>query len=696
VSVSLLVLTTGAVLVSSLVVVARLGLPGLLRNVLAVFVVGLAHVMLVMLVAGSLFQSLHRGTVVALTLVSAGVLAAVTTIPRSTMTGDRGRPRRVWADLVREWWRAIGGRRGLLRSPWALVIGLLAGAEAAFAVAVAFVMPPYAWDGLSYHLPAVAYWIQQGHIGLTPYWIYSNVYPMNAELTFAWPTLLLGNDTMIDSGQLVFALMGALAVAVIARAMGARRSSVVAAAGLFLLTPIVVQQLNVAYVDVAVTGAFLAAFAFWFCALQALGLVGAPARDLGERHDQVEADQRLATTQFVLGGLAAGMALGTKTVALAYVGVLVVVLAGWLLVAAWRRRISWARAFAVALCFVLPMPVLGTFWYARDWIEYGNPVHPFTLAVGGVELFHGQGTPEQTVLAGMAPKRIAAVAWPRQVWASWTQLPPKYVYDQRLGGLGPAWLFAGLPAFLILAVVAALKRRDLLFALVVPMALVFLAQPERWWSRFTIVTAAAGAIAIAWLVEQLRGGQIRGGQIRGGQIRGGQIRGGQIRGGQIRGGQIRGGWYDALRVAVQMATVGLVLLVAVSGFRRQLLDTSIGVHALRTVEALPAGERTLGRVVYPEFAWVDRIPDNARIELRLRDVSNAWVYPLFGRRLQHHLVMLPDVDDEATVRSSLRRHHAQYAVAVKNGTLDTIARRDPQHYRLFADTGPGRVYTVTN
>ncbi|MFN8035234.1 MAG: hypothetical protein U0V73_04805 [Acidimicrobiia bacterium] len=645
----LLVATTGAVLVGSAALAARLGLPGLLRTLLATLLFALASVMLVVLLTGWLLRDLHRPAV---------VLAAFLIAAAAVTVATRGAPERLpdrWHGLVRGWWRTVGGARGLVRSPWALVLGLLAAAEVAWGAVVAFVVPPYAWDGLSYHLPAVAYWLQQGHLGLTPYWIYSNVYPMNAELVFAWPTVLLGDDTLIDASQLVFALLGALAVAVLARALGARRSAAVAASSLFLLTPVVVQQLNVAYVDVALAGCFLAAFAFWFGALQAAGLVRGPDGDAG-------VDARLARTQFGLGGLAAGMAIGTKSVALAYVGVLGLVLLGLLAVALARRRSAFTSAAVLVACFVLPIPVLGSFWYARDWIEYGNPVHPFTLTIGGVELIHGQGTPEQTVLAGMTPRSIEREAWPRQVWASWTHVPSKYVYDQRLGGFGPWWPFVGVPAFVLAAVVMALRRRDLLVGFALPFVLVFLVQPERWWSRFTIVTVAAGAVALVWLLELLRG---------------------------PRGRMVRG--------AVQAAVVVIVVAwphQVTSAFRREVLGSTLGVHRVRAIADLPASRRTLGATVYPEFAWVDRIPHDARIALRLRDVSNAWVYPLLGRDLGHRLVMLPDVDDESTVARRLARSRAGYVLAVEGGTLDRILARDPRHYHLFADTGPGRVYRV--
>jgi len=648
VKIAVLILATGAVLASSACLAARLRLPGLLRSLLAVLTVSVAQIMAILLTAGWALRSLYATTVVVITLVAAGTVTAV-----SLAGSRRGDVLRRWPRLVSAAWTGAGGRAAILRSPWALVLGALALAQAVYALVAAFLLPPYAWDSLSYHLPAVADWVQRGHIGITPYWLFTNRYPMNAELLFAWPTVLLHEDTWADAGQLVFAVAGAVAIGVVVRALGVRRSGAVVAGSLFFLTPIVLMQLSVAYTDVALAGAFRAAFAFWFCALQELGLVNGGPTDRGEA-------RRLAIIDLLLGGLAAGMTVGIKTVGLAYVGVLVVVLIGFVGVGAVRHRVSWRVATASLVLFVMPIPVLGTFWYARNWIDAGNPLSPFTVEVAGRELFSGIGTPEQTVLAGMAPASIDGEAWPRQVWASWTSEPhASYLADARLGGLGPLWIGLAFPALVAFAVYAAMRRRDLFFAIVVPFTLVFLVQPLRWWSRFTIVIVAAGVVAVVFIVEQLHKGRTR-----------------------------------ALAIAMQVAAVALVAAVIVPSWKRPMASPLVTPAEVFGVRNVPAGHRTAGLLLFPTFAWADRLPDGARIATRLRDVPNTWVYPLLGPRYQRRLVMLPDSTDARAVAAALRAANVDYVYAKAGGTLDRIVGKQPGKFRMIEAPQGAHVYRV--
>ncbi len=646
------IVTTAVVVFVSAVVVARLRLPGVLRSLLALGVVACAYVMAVVLVAGTVLDSLSAKTLVGTTTGSALTVVALVVV--------RSGWREVWSVWSTLWrrctgqlrdWRVLG--RSLRENPVAVILAVMALGQTAAAAAIAWVFPPYAWDGLSYHLPAVAHWVQNERIGFTPYWIYTNVYPMNAELVFTWPTVLMGNDTLADAGQLPFALLGAIAVAVIARALGVRRSLAVVAACMFVLTPIVVMQMSVAYSDVALAGLFLAAFAFWFCALQELGLVGR----IGEL-ERVEA-WRLARIDLVLGGLAAGMAVGTKSVGIAYVGVLAAVLAGLVVVAAIRRERSWRSAVAAMVLFAAPLPVFGGFWYARTWVEYGNPLHPFTVSVLGRDVFSGIGPPEQTVLAGMAPPSIVGRPWPEQVWASWTSAPKQYTFDSRLGGLGLAWLYGGLPALALFMGYALKRRRDLFCAVVVPFSLIFVLQPLRWWSRFTVVLAGVGALALVFMIERVA----------------------------------RTSWRK-LAIVLQFAALGLVLAVTGASARRHTSGPTIDWAEFRSTQAIPAEERTIGRVLDGQFAWVDNLRDGDTIVTRLRDVPNAWVYPLLGRRYQNHLVMLPDVDDVSTLEMPLESSRGDYLLAATGGTLDRLVQQMPTRYRLFVDVLGSRIYQI--
>ncbi len=212
----------------------------------------------------------------------------------------------------------------------------------------------------------------------TPYQIFTNVYPFNGELTFAWPAVLLQSDVLVNLGQIPFALMGAAGTAVIARTVGVRRSGAVVAASLFLLSPVVAQQMAVPYVDLALAGSFLAAFAFLLRGLQSLGLLQGASPS--------QRQSRLVVVYLTLTGIAAGVGVGSKESGLAYLGVLSLVVVG-ALVAAWARGLLRpAPALRLVAALVVPVLLLGTSWYTRNLIEHRNPLYPWNVEIAGVVL----------------------------------------------------------------------------------------------------------------------------------------------------------------------------------------------------------------------------------------------------------------------------------------------------------------------
>ena len=354
----------------------------------------------------------------------------------------------------------------------------------------AWALPPTGWDTLTYHMPAVAYWVQRGQIVETPYAIHTNVYPMNVEATFAWPAVLLHSDVLVNLGQLPFGLLGAAATGVIACAIGVRRSGAVIAASLFLLSPVVAEQMAVPYVDLALAAAFLTAFAFLLRATQSLGLLR------GGSDSPLQ--PRLAVVYLVLTGIAAGVGVGSKAVGVAYLGVLAFVVAGVLIAACRQGLLRPAPAFRLVAVVVVPVLLLGTFWYARNVVEHQNPLHPWNVEVAGVVLLHGpQGDPDVRVLRGQAPSSIEDMPAPVQLARSWISEPKRvYNYDTRLGGSGLIWILAAVPALVVFTIRCIRRRRDVLFLFLVPSALILLVQPANWWARFTIFFLGAGFVAL--------------------------------------------------------------------------------------------------------------------------------------------------------------------------------------------------------
>ncbi len=155
--------------------------------------------------------------------------------------------------------RICGTPRTWRRRPWAAGLVLLAGLALGWQLVVALVLPPYAYDALTYHLTTVATWVQHGDVAPSPLSLCCAYYPATPELLIAFPVPLQGSDVLVNTVQVPFVLLGAVATAGLARTAGSRRSAAAAAGALFAVTPTVLTQAPTDYVDVLQTALVLAA-----------------------------------------------------------------------------------------------------------------------------------------------------------------------------------------------------------------------------------------------------------------------------------------------------------------------------------------------------------------------------------------------------------------------------------------------------
>ena len=464
--------------------------------------------------------------------------------------------------------------------PWTAAVLALAVAALAWQLLVALILPPFAFDALTYHLTIVSSWIQAENINPSSLSLCCAYYPANSELLFTWPMLFAGGDRVVDLTQFGFVALSAAAVAGIARSAGLTRPAA-AAAALFTLTPIVLLQAPTNYADVIVAA----------CALAGL-------------HAMIRFAVTGAWQRLLVAGLAAGLLLGTKGTGVVWGAVLAVMALG---VGAWlvRSRRLPVRATAWALAgFLAGLLALGSYWYARNWIEQGNPAYPFEVSVAGAEVFEG---PLRVGDVLTEPDTGGGDPWPVATvrsWASdldfWTQAD--YDYQQRSGGLGPLWPWLALPLLVPLAIGLIRRRSPALLALGA-VGVVLLIQPYAWWSRFTIPLMALGAIAIAAAVA----------------------------------------WAPRrwMRVAVQ--ALALVLAVAGVALASHEVNPSARADPLPAKDLLSLTgesdeERSIGQLFFPEYRFLEGVPDTATVIVDLPAEPVRFVYPLFGPKLDRTVV----------------------------------------------------------
>jgi Dolichyl-phosphate-mannose-protein mannosyltransferase len=586
--------------VSAAAVVARLGLVSVSDRLVGFGTVAVAQVELSLLVSGALFDSLRRPTLLAVNAVAAAAALlcggrALLAAAREVRAPDREQLRNI--------------------SPWAGILCVVAAAEVVWRTFSAAVLPPYAWDGLSYHLTTTAEWIQRGKLVTNPLSLCCAHYPLNTELTFVWPGLLLGNDTLVDGVQIGFALLGAAAVAGIARVAGCSRNSAAAAGSIFFLTPVILAQSATNYNDVAFTGMFLCGV--FFVLRYVVSGVSRPA-------------------YLALAGLGAGFALGSKGTGLIYAGVLLVVV---VVAVVLRRRSEPLAAGGAVFAFCAGLILTGAFWYGRNLVDHGNPVYPFDLSIAGIRLFSGPLHVSQ-ILSNPIQYRGQS-NWER-VLHSWVHdaSPTRggsgfYDYEERIGGFGIVWPWIALPAIAVFVAFAVRRRRDLLLAFILPVAAIFVLQPYQWWSRFTMILPAVGAVAIVFVLGRMGG---------------------------------------RLRVALQAVVVGLVLFGAALATGR--VDPAGHGHELSAFQVVrlataPGSQRTLGRLFHYEYRWLDHIPINAPIDVELGN-EPRFVYPEFGPRFERTVRALRAPDEQALTRQ-LRADRPAYVLVGHGSRLDKLA-----------------------
>ena len=606
--------------------VAVLPLRDGLDRALAAATLAATQIVASLLVAGTVLRSLTPGTVLLLNAAIAIAVVGVTLRRRSQISL---RSIRFSRSAVPVWVRA---------HPWVAALVVTATLALLWRVVVAYALPPYGYDSLAYHLPTVAGWLQYGHIGTAHLHIYSASFPANVELLFTWVALFLKNDLWIGTVQIPLAVMGAAAVVGFARLAGVRRPAAVAAGALFLLSPIVLTQSSSNYVDLGVGVLFMVGIYF---VLQAF-----PPAAWGS-----ETERAWSPTHLVLAGCAAGLAVGAKPVGplLGFVSLLCLVIG--LVVGKRRFGLGADRPIVYVLLLLVPMVLLGSFWYVRDLVEFSNPVYPGSVKLLGQTLFDGPGITLLRLPTGSGPSAIVH-SWGYDLTRVFNHSSGRWDRaDEYEGGMGLIWLVLGLP-LLIPFVIGAWKRNRMLFwTFLVPLGVLFAIQPYRWWTRFTIFLLAPALVAIVVFVDRTRS---------------------------------RG-----LRIAVQSVALGCVAFsLWFSSTHFVGWGHTYDAGQVISTAQKPVSQRTLGRLFLPELRWVDSVEPRARIAVYQYFSTHTDEFPpfyaLWGRHFKHRVYALPKRSRAATL-AWLKDHSIGY-VYVRRGTpQDNWLRADPRYRVLFSD-----------
>ena len=185
-----------------------------------------------------------------------------------------------------------------------------------------------------------------------------------------------------------------------------------------------------------------------------------------------------------------------------------------------------------------------------------------------------------------------------------------------------------------------------MLVVVVPILVTFLVQPYRWWARFTLPLAALGAlavVAVAW----------------------------------------RAPWRWA-RTAVRVAALALVVAgVVLASYEVDPAARAAPLPAGDLVGLIgaPAADRSLGRVFFPAYRFLEDVPEDARVVVDLHAPAVRFVYPLFGP--EHSREVVPATGDAPPAGA--------WVVTGAGRPLDTALQGDDR-WELSADVDGVRVW----
>jgi len=272
--------------------------------------------------------------------------------------------------------------------------------------------PTYDFDVLTYHLMFPARWIQDGTISIIPTWCGDpapSYAPLASEVYYTWLFLPMGEDTLARCGQFPFWLLLLIAGQGLAGELRLGPTAQRCVAIIVVLVPSITAQAGTAMVDVALAAHLVSVTCF------SLRIVRWPPRmDRPETGDPMS--NRVADVIGLV--LAAGLCLGTKYIALAYVAAFLPLLA-W---STWRSLAhgrSLLRRPAV-LSAMLVAFWIGGFWYVRNAVVTGNPVYPVEVRIGASVLCEGAyGRAQMENSTFNVRRQNPADAFGRTVWFAW-------------------------------------------------------------------------------------------------------------------------------------------------------------------------------------------------------------------------------------------------------------------------------------
>jgi hypothetical protein len=405
---------------------------------------------------------------------SFGVLSIVTLFLWASALLGAGLSCQIWIGP-----RSAGPRPLETQEPWRLesviALGLMLWTCSSLGLRSLLLPIQVVSDGPIYHLYFAVRWWKAGRLFLVPIPFGESAatyFPANGDLWFTWLMASWGGDRLARAGQVPFLALAATAAYGLARRLGAgRNSSLIATCWFVSVVPLLIFSFEGNVDTIFVAGYLMAAYFF-------VGSFQGRDRAAG----------------LMLGGLSAGMALGTKSVGVVLVPPLLVLV---LLVQAFQSR-SALRTLTL-LVMLLGPPLLNCgFWYGRNLWLTGNPIYPLNVGIWGTTYLHGWYGPEAMQFS---PYYLPVRDWRSLIDTMLAVLDPRLL---------PVWMLAVTGGWAVGSRRSEFTREGrwvwgLSLLGLVNIALYWLCLPYRTQQRFMLQAVGLWVPALALLFDRARG-----------------------------------------------------------------------------------------------------------------------------------------------------------------------------------------------
>lgn len=462
-------------------------------RLIGTFILGLAQIIATELILGIVFKKLYADPLFAI-----NIIVSLAVLSLSFFNNKNGffikSAKKEFKDKTSDFFRTIKSDF-ILFILFALII-----MNSCWLIFLGWLFPSYTWDALWYHLPIVGHILQNGAILENPssFMIdtFINIFPKNMELIFLWNVIFLKSDVVTDLSQLPFALIGVLTTYSIAVKLKIREKCALYSSFLFFFTPIIILQSTTNYIDVAVSVLLLAAINF----------VLYENNDF-DRESFIAPGEPDRKIPVLMAGITAGILLGSKGSGPLFVIIISIAIAVQEVIKH-RRHIYTDDPLGIkgiikhsvipySIYFFLPLLLLGSYWYIKNWGLYGNPVYPMEIAVFGKTIFKGL----YKGIIDPAPSVIENSSALTGLFHVWMERVEYYLYDSRLSGFGPIWFILLLPSLVFAFINSIIKKRSNWLFITMLLIITFLAHPRNWNTRYVIFIIALGAVSYGFVLD---------------------------------------------------------------------------------------------------------------------------------------------------------------------------------------------------